>query len=577
MQHRTKWFRDAAFGGFIHWGLYSIPGGIWGDRETEYIGEWLQARFRIPNEEYAKLAAAFRAEAFDADDWIRRFADAGMRYVVFTAKHHDGFAMFRSRVDSYNIVEQTPFGRDALAEVAAGCRKYGLKLGIYYSQYLDWHEPDGGDPGQGTKNIGNVSWGNDWDFTDFKNKDFGRYFERKVVPQITELLTNYGPVAVIWFDCPIAMEKRYCEALRDLVHRLQPECLINSRIGHGCGDYRSLGDNQMPGSAIPGLVECPATLNDTWGYKNNDRNWKSAEQIVSQLLTLAEKKVNLLLNIGPQPDGAFPAESCRVLQEVARWYQTQGGAVFASDGNPFQQELDFACCLANNNQLHFYPKQGRRQGTVSGLLNQIVQSAVPYRREGEMLALDFSGVSGLLPDVVLTLDGPPQINPALMPQNGVLTLLPAKGVIRHGDSGVASSSSSFDVDGRALGNGTHMKLSPNGTLETWHNPADWIEWEVYFTQGGTFCVSCRTQSAIHSYAWRGEREVEFCAGNTVLRRDLFAAALPEGCYPQAESVIGELTVAGAQYMKLRFRSERLHTPGAATMNLVSIILKREDK
>ena len=144
---KTQWFQDARFGLFVHWGLYAVPGGEWKGETMGYIGEWLQARFRIPNREYAALADKFNPIEFDADAWVLLAKRAGMRYVVFTAKHHDGFAMYRSAVDSFNIVDATPFGRDPLKELAEACRKHGLKLGLYYSQDLDWSHPDGGDPG----------------------------------------------------------------------------------------------------------------------------------------------------------------------------------------------------------------------------------------------------------------------------------------------------------------------------------------------------------------------------------------------------------------------------------------------
>lgn len=243
---RAQWFSEARFGMFIHWGLYSIPGGIWCGREMSYIGEWLQACFRIPNREYGALAARFNPERFDAEQWCRTARDAGMRYLVFSAKHHDGFAMYRSRVDSYNVADATPFGRDPLAELAAACPKYGLKLGIYYSQDLDWHHPDGGDPGpESPKNHG-MSWGNDWDYPAHRGKRFRRYFEGKAIPQLTELLTGYGPVGIMWFDCPLTISREESGRIVELVRKLQPDCLINTRIGHGFGDYGSYGDNQLP-------------------------------------------------------------------------------------------------------------------------------------------------------------------------------------------------------------------------------------------------------------------------------------------------------------------------------------------
>ena len=264
---KAAWFPEARFGMFIHWGLYSIPGGIWQGREMEYIGEWLQSRFRIPNREYETLASRFNPERFDADAWCRTARDAGMRYLVFSAKHHDGFAMFHSRVDSYNVVDATPFGRDPLQELAASCRKFGLKLGIYYSQDLDWHHPDGGDPGPDAPKNHGMSWGNDWDFPEYPVKNFRRYLDGKVIPQLKELLTGYGEISIFWFDCPLTISRSESEEIVALIRKLQPACLINTRIGHGFGDYGSFGDNQLPDACRDGLWETPGTLNRTWGFK----------------------------------------------------------------------------------------------------------------------------------------------------------------------------------------------------------------------------------------------------------------------------------------------------------------------
>lgn len=260
---QKRWFSEARFGAFIHWGLYALPGGVWKGETMEYIGEWLQARFRIPNAEYAALAEQFNPTAFDAEEIVRRFRDAGIRYVVFTAKHHDGFAMYHSRVSRFNIVDATPFRRDPLAELAAACRKFGLRFGIYYSHCLDWHEKDGGDPGPDAPKNKGMSWGNDWDFPDRKAKDFDTYFREKAIPQLTELLSRYGEISLLWLDCPITIRPKHALEIRTLVDKLQPECLINSRIGCGMQDFDSLGDNLFPVDGGETPVESAATLNDT--------------------------------------------------------------------------------------------------------------------------------------------------------------------------------------------------------------------------------------------------------------------------------------------------------------------------
>ena len=312
-----KWFREAQYGMMVHWGLYALLGGEWKGRrmDNRYLGEWAQQYFRIPNAEYAKLARAFNPVCFDADEWVKIAADAGMKYLVFTSKHHDGFAMFRSKVSKYNVVDATPFGRDVVGELAEACRRHGVRLGLYYSQDLDWHERGGGGFTEGkTWCDGAAYWTNNWDFKDVTKRDFDEYFETKAKPQVEEILTQYGDLCLIWFDIGKTLSKDQSNGLYDLVRRLQPGCLINSRIGCGVCDYTSAGDNEIPkdkGGSM--LYESPATTNDSWGYKPHDQNWKSAERIRRDREHLASIGANYLLNVGPDGLGRIPAPAVDAL------------------------------------------------------------------------------------------------------------------------------------------------------------------------------------------------------------------------------------------------------------------------
>ena len=281
---RMAWWRDAKFGMFIHWGLYAVPAGEWKGERMPEIGEWIMSKYRIPIAEYSGLAKRFNPVKFDAEQWVRIAKAAGMRYIIITSKHHDGFAMFHSNCDPYNIFDATPFHRDPIAELSAACQKHGLKFGVYYSQALDWHEPDaGGTEPNLSLNAGVMSWGNSWDFPYHSGKRFDRYLEKKVKPQLRELLTNYGPLGVIWFDTPFTISRVQSEELYRLVRTLQPDCIMNSRLGNGLGDYRSAGDNKIPGNRLTDYWETPATINRTWGYKSFDQDWKPPEQLVRNL------------------------------------------------------------------------------------------------------------------------------------------------------------------------------------------------------------------------------------------------------------------------------------------------------
>ena len=322
-----EWFRKAGYGMMVHWGLYSLLGGEWKGQRMGGIGEWIQQYYRIPNAEYEKLAKAFNPVFFDAEEWVRLAKDAGMNYMVVTSKHHEGFCMFHTKVDKWNIVDATPFGRDVIAELAEACYKHGLKLGLYYSQEIDWHEPNGGGWTRGktwagaTGKSGDAYWVNNWDFPDDEHKNFTQCFEDKIKPQVKEILTNYGDLCLIWFDTPHTISTAQSQELYDMVKHYQPDCLVNSRIGNGLGDYRSTGDNQITFGAdgkVEGLVECPATLNDTWGYKSFDQNWKSPERIVEIRRDLDARGINYLLNVGPDALGRIPGPAADILRAAAK-------------------------------------------------------------------------------------------------------------------------------------------------------------------------------------------------------------------------------------------------------------------
>src|SRR5215475_204035 len=214
---KMEWFREAKFGLFIHWGLYCIPAGTWKDQPIAGIGEWIMNRAKIPAVEYAELAKQFNPVKFNADAWVQMAQDAGMKYLVITSKHHDGFAMYHSLVSKYNVYDATPWHHDPLADLAAACARHGIKFGFYYSQAQDWHEPNGA--------------GNDWDFGPDNKKDFDQYLQAKAEPQVKELMTKYGPICLIWFDTPRMMSDERSQRFIDLARGLQPATLIDGRLG----------------------------------------------------------------------------------------------------------------------------------------------------------------------------------------------------------------------------------------------------------------------------------------------------------------------------------------------------------
>jgi len=327
---RLAWFREAKYGLFIHWGLYAIPAGEWKGKRSLGLGEWIMNRSQIPVKEYEQLAARFNPVKFDPDAWVQLAQDAGMKYIVITSKHHDGFAMFASKVSRYNIVEATPYMRDVLKALGDACAKRNMRLGFYYSQAQDWHEPGGA--------------GNTWDFGPDQGPDgkelkaYDEYLRNKAEPQVKELLTGYGPVALIWFDTPRMMTPERGKRFTDLVRSLQPTTLIDGRLGTD-GDYRSTGDNVVPSETSTEAWETPATINDTWGYRTDDTNWKSPGQIALKLVDIVSKGGNYLLNVGPTAEGVIPQASQDILRTVGRWLKVNGEAVYGAGPSPFGDEF----------------------------------------------------------------------------------------------------------------------------------------------------------------------------------------------------------------------------------------------
>jgi alpha-L-fucosidase len=331
---RMQWWREARFGMFIHWGLYSIPAGTWGGKQIPGIGEWIMNNASIPVAEYKALAPQFNPTSFSARDIVALAKAAGMNYIVITAKHHDGFAMFDSNANPFNIVAATPFKRDPLRELGEECRKQGMKLGFYYSQDQDWTAPGG----SAYKTGNHDSTTHHWDSA--QDGDFDSYLHTKAIPQIKELLTQYTefPV-VVWFDTPTAnMTPDRAAEIVTLLNQ-HPNLIWNNRLG---GTYQ--GDTETPEQYIPpqGFPgrdwESCMTINDTWGYKSYDTNFKSVETLLRNLIDIASKGGNYLLNIGPDSKGVVPAAEAERLHQMGRWLAVNGEAIYNSQPTLFGPE-----------------------------------------------------------------------------------------------------------------------------------------------------------------------------------------------------------------------------------------------
>ena len=331
---RMAWWRDARFGMFIHWGLYSIPAGTWKDKQYSFIGEWIMSSASIPVADYKALAPQFNPTDFNAHAIVSLAKSAGMKYIVITAKHHDGFAMFDSKADPFNIVQATPFHRDPIRELAEECRKQGIKLGFYYSQDQDWTAPGGAAYKTGDHNLPSHHWDKAQD------GDFATYLHTKAIPQIKELLSNYGefPV-VIWFDTPTEdMTPALAGEIVALLNQ-HPNLIWNNRLGGGYKGDTDTPEQYIPPQGYPGRDwEACMTMNDTWGYKSYDTNFKSTETLLRNLVDIASKGGNYLLNIGPDAKGDVPPAEVERLHEVGKWLAVNGEAIYGTQPTLFGSE-----------------------------------------------------------------------------------------------------------------------------------------------------------------------------------------------------------------------------------------------
>ena len=335
----TSWFEDARFGLFVQWGISSGPGGIWQGKNYYGITEWLWKRSGASAAEYKALADSFNPSEFNAQEWVGLARDAGARYMVVAAKHHDGFALFDSAASKFDIVDATPFSRDPLAELAKEAETQDMKFGFYYSQYQDWEHPDGG--------------GNDWEY-DTSAQNFNRYQSEKAIPQLKELLANYGKVALMWFDTPGKATEEEAKKFVDLVRDYQEDTLISSRIGHGLGDYQNYRDSEIPVRHLsPKPWEAIFPHNESWAYSALDTNFKSTTELLHMLASTASKGGNLLVSVGPDGYGKIPKASTKRLRAVGTWLRKNGESIYGTRSAPLGH-LPWGVATRKEEQLYLH-------------------------------------------------------------------------------------------------------------------------------------------------------------------------------------------------------------------------------
>jgi alpha-L-fucosidase len=362
---RMGWWRAARFGMFIHWGVYSVPAGTYNGKQVRGIGEWIMSHGKIPVDEYKNFAKEFNPVNYDPEAWVKLAKAAGMKYIVITSKHHDGFALFDSKVSDWDIVDATPYGKDLLKPLAEACRKHDMKLGFYYSQAQDWCHPGGA---KGAKRASP-----NWDPK--QAGDMDKYLDEIAIPQIKEILTNYGDIAILWWDTPHEMTDERANKIQPLIN-LQPGIITNDRLREGWeGDLKTPEQN-IPAEGYSYDWESCMTMNHTWGYKSYDHDWKSTETLIQNLVNCASKGGNYLLNIGPKSNGDIPQESIDRLEGMAAWMKDNSESIYGTTRTPFAR-LNWGRCtkkeFVNGTKLYLHifdwPKDGKLE--LPGLRSKV--------------------------------------------------------------------------------------------------------------------------------------------------------------------------------------------------------------
>lgn len=547
---RMAWWREARFGLFIHWGLYAVPAGSYQGQPIDGIGEWIQNFAMIPISEYAQYANSFTAEKFDADAWVRLAKDSGMKYIVITAKHHDGFAMYPSAVSDYNITARTPFKRDPLKELAEACERHGILFGFYYSQSQDWFHPGGAVIQPVPRNV------TQWDPQ--QAGDYDKYIDEIAIPQVRELLGNYGRLGVFWWDTPVDLTPERVQRLAEPL-AMQPWIITNDRLG-----LNAPGDVTTPEQYIPtpGQFqrdwETCMTMNDTWGYKSYDDNWKPTETLVRNLVDIVSKGGNYLLNIGPKADGEIPPESIERLHEVGAWMRVNGESIYGNGPAPFEKAPGWGRVTQKGKTLYLHVFDWPAGGLLTLPLLTPVRNARLLAGEATLQTrTDSAGLTLQLPP-----QAPDPIDSVIaLELDGEFKTAAFEAVRPDADGSLVLRAADCTVqDGKSLFIETIGGIE---NLGAWLSPEEAAAWTLAGLKAGRYEVTL-------NYALDGETPRQFALEIEGQRME--GEVVPTGSFTAFESRgVGTIEFTAAEKTTATLRSTM--PAGVVLMNLRSVTLK----
>lgn len=546
-----KWFRNAKLGLFIHWGLYSATEGYWNGKETPGIVEWIASKEHIPTDEYEKFAEDMTCENFNPEEWAALAENAGMKYCVFTAKHHEGFAMYDTRYNDYSIVKRSPYGKDTARAVTEAMRNVGIVPCFYYSQAIDFHERD--------------AMGNTWDnATPESERNFKDYIDGKCKFQLKELLENYGDIGLVWMDVPKGMTEEIALDLKQYVKSLQPRCLVSGRIGGTAdmGDYGCLGDNQIPVIKSDYVWETASTMNDTWGYKRDDHNFKSANDIIELLCSVVSKGANLLLNIGPDKTGNIPDESVEVLNELGEWMRINSEAIYDTRETPFNFDFSFGTATTKGNNIYFFVKDKVDELTVYGIENEVLSVEVlgdtdaEFTNDGMLkIKLGNAKFNKYMTVVKVVLDGEPKIKDGVFAQEKDIVMLNCSAcelVKGETERTVEQAKQLSEEEVHNLMSAAGVRIAESGVIENWFDESIKAIWKFEMFDEGEYEVVVYTLAQKYT-PWVGGHSVTVkCNGeiSTVLSEDIIPNGANRKYFAETGSVIGKVHLAKNNTLEL---------------------------